>query len=117
MKAIIDLAKRGNVFETAAAQYAIAEPGVSADYRLHFESARALFAELTPARIELLDTLRSMGPCSVHALARAAQRNYSNVHTDTAALERLRLVQRHENDAVFVPFEMVEIRLALPTAA
>ena len=117
MKAIIDLAKRGAGHDTAMAQYAAAQQGTEPDYRLHFESARALFAELTPARIELLDTLRSMGPCSVYALARAAQRNYSNVHTDTAALERLGLVQRDDDGAVFVPFEVVEIRLALSTAA
>jgi predicted transcriptional regulator len=117
MKAIIDLAKSGTVFKTAATQYAVSEPGVSADYRLHFESAKTLFTELTPARIELLDTLRGMGPCSVYALARAAQRNYSNVHTDTAALERLGLVQRDENESVFVPFDLVEIRLSLSTAA
>lgn len=118
MKAIIDLAKRNTVFETAAAQYAqTRKRGASPDYRLHFESARALFAELTPARIELLDTLHGTGPCSVYALARAAQRNYSNVHTDIAALERLELVRRNANDAVFVPFDSVEIRLALSTAA
>jgi len=117
MKAIIDLAKRGTVFETAAAQYAAAENGSSTDFRLHFESARALFAELTPARIELLETLRQAGPCSVYALARTAQRNYSNVHADVAALEGLGLVQRDDNDAVLVPFEVVEIRLALHSAA
>ena len=117
MKAIIDLARRGTIFETAAAQYAIAEAGGEIDYRLHFESARALFSELTPARIELLDTLKSIGPCSVYALARAAKRNYSNVHTDVAALVRLGLVKRDENDAVLVPFDVVEIRLALSSAA
>lgn len=117
MKAIIDLAKRGTAHETALAQFAAAEQGLEPDYRLHFESARTLFAELTPARIELLDTLKRMGACSIYGLARAAQRNYSNVHTDVSALERLGLVQRDENDAVLVPFDVVEIRLALSTAA
>lgn len=117
MKAIIDLAKRGTGHETALAQLAASERGVEPDYRLHFESARTLFAELTPARLELLDTLKRTGPCSIYALARAAQRNYSNVHTDTAALERLGLIERDGNDAVFVPFDAVEIRLALSTAA
>lgn len=117
MKAIIDLAKRGTGFETAAAQLANFEQGMEPDYRLHFESARVLFAELTPARLELLDTLKRTGPCSIYALARAAQRNYSNVHSDTAALERLGLIERNEDDAVFVPFDAVEIRLALSTAA
>lgn len=117
MKAIIDLAKHGSVFETAATQYDLAEKGVSPDYRLHFESARALFTELTPARIDLLETLHSIGACSIYSLARTAQRNYSNVHTDVAALEQLGLVQRKDDDTVFVPFDAVEIRLSLSSAA
>lgn len=117
MKAIIDLARRGMVFETAAAQYAVAGKGVAPDYRLHFESARALFAELTPARLELIDTLSSLGPSSVYALAKEAQRNYSNVHSDVAVLERLGLVQRNKEDAVFVPFTAIEIRLELSRVA
>ena len=44
MKAIIDLAPRGTAFKTAAAQLGDAERGASTDYRLHFESARALFS-------------------------------------------------------------------------
>jgi len=32
-----------------------------------------LFSELTPARLELLDTLRRVGPCSVYALAKTAE--------------------------------------------
>jgi hypothetical protein len=52
--------------------------GKSIDYHLGFESARVLFSELTPARIDLLDTLRRMGPSSMDALAKVAGRNYSN---------------------------------------
>lgn len=114
MKAIIDLAPRGSVFATAAEQLA---EGVEPDFRLHFQSARALFSELTPARIELLDTLRRQGPCSIYALAKAAARNYSNVHGDIAALETLGLVARDAGDNVIVPFESVEIRLCLADAA
>jgi len=36
-----------------------------------------LFSELTPARLDLLNTLRGMGPASVYALAETATRNYS----------------------------------------
>ena len=117
MKAIIDLAPRGSAFTTAASQLRVAEYGGNADFRLHFESARALFSALTPARIELLDSLRKIGPCSVYALAGAAQRNYSNVHGDVAALEELGLVARTEQGTVHVPFESVEIHLALADAA
>lgn len=113
MKAIIDLARRGTVFETAAQQLAADR---ASDYRLHFESARALFTQLTPARIELLDTLRHLGLCSVYALAKTAGRNYSNVHTDVAALEKLGLVERNQDDTIRLPFGTVEIRLGFGTA-
>lgn len=115
MKAVIEIAPRGSVFKTARKQLKAAEvrPGFGADYHLSFESARALFAELTPARIDLLEALRRHGPCSVYALAREVERNYSNVHTDIGKLEEHRLVQRTPEDLVFMPYEAVEIHLAL----
>ena len=82
-----------------------------------FESARALFAELTPARLDLLDTLRRTGPSSVNALAKVAERNYSNVHTDLASPEQLGLIDRTEDGMVSVPFDAVEIRFPLPQVA
>ena len=96
---------------------ATSRQGKPVDYRLSFESARALFADLTPARIDLLETLRQSGPCSVYALAKAAGRNYSNVHTDIARLEELGLVERDTDDAVFVPYESVEILVPLARVA
>src|SRR5882724_10531737 len=110
MKAIIEVTRRGSIFRTAARQLANARQGRAPDYRLSFESARSLFAELTPARLDLLHTLRRVGPCSVYALAKAAERNYSNVHTDIARLEVLGLVERTEEGTVSVPYESVEIR-------
>ena len=114
MKAIIELGKKGSVFSMARAQIAA---GREPDFHLFFESARTLFATLTPARIDLLETLRKVGPCSVNALAKAAGRNYSNVHTDVAKLEELGLVERADDESVFVPYEEIDIRLALPLAA
>jgi predicted transcriptional regulator len=84
---------------------------------LSFESARTLFSELTPARVDLLGTLRRAGPCSVSALAKAAQRNYSNVHTDVTRLEELGLIERTKDGLVSVPYESVEIVLPLAQAA
>jgi len=117
MKAIIEVSRRDSVFRTAAEQLAGARQGRSPHFRLSFESARSLFAELTPARLDLLDTLRRLGPCSVYALAKAAARNYSNVHTDVARLIELGLVERGDDGAVSVPFESVEIRVALARVA
>ena len=114
MKAIIEVAAPNSIFDAALADLAA---GGDADYHLTFESARALFAEITPARLDLLGVLRRVGPCSVYALAKAAGRNYSNVHTDVAKLAELNLIDRTDDDAVCVPFEEVEIRLALAQAA
>jgi predicted transcriptional regulator len=115
MKAIIDIAPRNSVFDLARAELRKANTRnqKSADYHLSFESARTLFSELTPARIDLLEALRRIGPSSVYALAKSVQRNYSNVHTDINKLQEHGLVERNPEDAVFVPFEAVEIRLEL----
>jgi predicted transcriptional regulator len=115
VKAVIEIAPRGSVFQTARKQVKAAESRArfGADYHLSFESARALFSELTPARIDLLEALRRCGPCSVYALAKGVERNYSNVHTDVGKLEEHGLVKRTPEDTVFVPFESVEIHLAL----
>ncbi|MDE2396420.1 MAG: MarR family transcriptional regulator [Burkholderiales bacterium] len=117
MKAVIEVARRGSAIRIARAQIAGAHRGKSPDFHLSFESARSLFADLTPARLDLLDTLRKLGPCSVYALARAADRNYSNVHTDVSRLEELGLIERSEQDAIFVPFDSVEILLPLAQVA
>jgi predicted transcriptional regulator len=114
MKAIIELGQKGNIFAIARRQLAAGE---APDYHLSFESARMLFAELTPARIDLIDTLRRAGPSSVYALAKVAARNYSNVHTDVARLLELGLIERREDETVFVPFDEIDIRLPLATAA
>jgi predicted transcriptional regulator len=117
MKAIIEVSRRGSIFDAAAQQVAAARTGRSPDFRLSFESARALFSELTPARLDLLDTLRRAGPCSVYAVAKAAGRNYSNVHTDIARLEELGLVERADDGNVSVPFDAVEILVPLAQVA
>jgi len=72
MKAIIKVARKGSIFAAVARQIAGARDGRTPDFYLSFESARALFAELTPARLDLLDTRRRIGPRSVSVLATVA---------------------------------------------
>ncbi len=117
MKAIVEVAKRGSAIRSARKQLVAARKGHSPDFHLSFESARTLFSELTPARLDLLDTLRRVGPCSVYGLAKAAERNYSNVHTDVGRLEELGLVERTEAGEVSVPFDAVEILVPLAQVA
>ena len=117
MKAIIEVARKGSAVRTAREQLVAARQGRTLDYRLSFESARSLFADLTPARLDLLDTLRKVGPCSVYALTKAAERNYSNVHTDVSRLEELGLIERNEDGTVSVPYDALEILLPLAQVA
>ena len=114
MKAIVEVAQPGNIFDEVLEDFS--NDG-SDDFHLSFESARLMFTELTPARLDLLNTLRKVGPCSVYALAKAADRNYSNVHSDVARLLDLGLVERKDDEAVFVPFDDVELHFHLAHAA
>ncbi|MEB3292803.1 MAG: hypothetical protein VKJ24_06560 [Synechococcales bacterium] len=118
MKAIIELHRQGSIFEAVQQQLADAQiEKKPIDYHLGFDSARALFSDLTPARIDLLNTLRSIGSSSIYALAKTADRNYSNVHTDVSRLVELGLIERSEDGMVSVPFEAIEIRFPLAQAA
>ena len=114
MKAIIDVSTRGSIFTSSLDDLAA---GGNADYHLSFESARQLFSEITPARLDLLDTMRKAGPSSIYALAKAAGRNYSNVHGDIARLLELGLIERTEDERVTVPFDDVEVHFHLVDAA
>lgn len=117
MKAIIEVVKRGSAIRAARQQIKDVAAGNPLNFRLSFESAKSLFSELTPARLDLLDTLSQAGPCSVYALAKTADRHYSNVHTDVTRLEELGLIERTEEGQVSVPFEAVEIFMPLAKAA
>jgi predicted transcriptional regulator len=117
MKAIIELSHKGSIFGAVKQQLVETSQGQPIDYHLGFESARALFSDLTPARLDLLDTLRRMGPSSVYALAKTADRNYSNVHTDVARLLELGLIERSEDGMISVPFDAIEIRFPLAQVA
>jgi predicted transcriptional regulator len=117
MKAIIEVAQRNSAIQNARQQLAAARQGQAPDYQLSFESAKTLFTELTPARLDLLDTLSKLGTCSIYALAKAAQRNYSNVHTDVTQLEALGLIERNDAQQIFTPYDGVEIRMPLAKTA
>lgn len=117
MKALIEVGVRGSVFSAAREQMASSQTGESPDFLLRFESAKSLFSELTAARMDLLDVLKQTGACSVYALAKAAQRNYSNIHADVKRLIEIGLIIRDENGEVSVPFSAVEIRFPLQKAA
>ena len=114
MKAIIEISQRGAVKARALSAARTLDRGgrASGDYHLGFETAAKLFAELTPARMALLESLKALGPVSIYALAKHTRRNYSNVHRDCAALEGHGLIEKDAENRVFVPWSEVRINVA-----
>jgi len=119
MKAIIELAdKNYDPALEAAKQFDAGKNLAQADYYLRFENTQLMFSHLTAARLELLENLRKIGACSIYALAKAAGRNYSNVHRDIKTLEALNLIERTANEQIYTPFAAIDIRLQFePLAA
>ena len=114
MKAIIEIASNNDMHRRAmaAARAQAGSHAQSTDFRLGFESAAQVFAELTVERLRALETLRQEGTQSIYALAKTLGRNYSNVHSDVQRLMALGLVERGEN-GVSAPFDELEIHVPL----
>jgi predicted transcriptional regulator len=115
-RAIIEIPGPSASFGQALAIAARADAGEwlpEIDYHLGFADAAHLFGELTPVRFALVDALACLGPVSIRALAKHLERNDSTVQRDVTALLDLRLLVRDDAGVLSVPWDAVEIRLAL----
>jgi predicted transcriptional regulator len=88
------------------------EPG------LYFESVEELRRVLTEKRLELLLAIARERPASVHELAGLLGRDYKNVSTDIALLERLGLVsletrKKGRAQAPTVPYDEIQVTIDL----
>jgi len=92
-----------------------AESGKTTDVEVHlnFEDLETLVSVLTTKRLELLKALRRQGPMSVRALSKALDRDYRNVHVDTAGLEAVDLIQRGDDGLVFSAWDVIDAQLRL----
>jgi len=115
MKAIIELTswKTSQARALRAAKKADAGKPVKADYHLDFDSMTSLFSDITPARMQVIEISKHLGPLSVYALAKAIGRNYSNVHRDVGKLLELELMARNESGKVYVPWKDVVLNVSL----
>jgi predicted transcriptional regulator len=84
-----------------------------ADYRLNFASPEQLFAELTPARLRLLDTLKATGPLSIQALAKRLGQGDDSVRKDLDKLLEHDLIEQDAEGRVFVPWDAIRLDLTL----
>ena len=113
MKVIIEITKRGSAIRAARQQIQESSTGNPVDFRLFFESAHSLFNELTPTRLDLLDTLSKIGLCNLEELATSTEKSYSSIENDVTRLEEIGLIERTEEGKIFVPFEAIEILMPL----
>ncbi len=74
---------------------------------LSLEDLPLLLRTLTPARWELVDRLREVGPASIYQLARLLDRDYKNVHTDVSALVRIGLIEKEAGGRVGVAWDVI----------
>jgi predicted transcriptional regulator len=79
---------------------------------LAFESWDALARVLTAKRMELLRYVRRNNVTSIRALAKALQRDYSNVHADVQALSGAGLLDATAH-GVRADYDAIETRIAI----
>jgi predicted transcriptional regulator len=90
-----------------------AERGESVHERhLAFESWDALARVMTGKRMELLHYVRRHKVGSVHALAKALGRDYSNVHADVQARAAAGLLDTADG-GVQADYDVIETRIAI----
>jgi predicted transcriptional regulator len=85
---------------------------------LYFESVDELRRILTAKRLELLLAIARDRPASVHKLAGLVKRDYKNISTDVALLERLGLVslerlKKGRAQAPTVPYDEIRVTIDL----
>jgi len=79
---------------------------------LAFESWDALAHVLTGKRMELLRHVRRHKVASVRALAKALERDYSNVHADVQALTAAGLLDTTDG-GIRADYDAIETRIAI----
>ena len=106
------LARFGKAMTAARAGRAL-EPYAGIGFR-----TMAQFGEVfTPKRWELVEALKTSGPLSIYALAKRLNRHYRNVHKDVTALMQWTVIEKNDAGRVFVPWDEIDVRWPLQTAA
>ena len=86
---------------------------VEPEIRLTYTDLETMVRVLTPKRLELLRGLRQGGAMSVRALSKRLGRDYKNVHTDVADLEKEGLISRTEDGLVEMLWDEIDARYRL----
>lgn len=79
--------------------------------RAYIAEAATLTKVLSEKRIVLLRCLRQRPHLSIRALAKALQRDYSNVHADVTLLKRVGLIE--DSNGLVVPYVRIRLDIEL----
>lgn len=83
--------------------------------KITFQDQRLLFKTLTPKRFALLKYIHEQDGVSMRAVAKALDRDYSNVHNDVKILHQLGLITKDETSHLcYVPWDVIVTEIALP---
>lgn len=84
--------------------------------RIVFRDWAAVYATLTPKRMELLAQLHAAPAAGVRPLARLLERDVKRVHKDVVALEELGLISRSETGAITIDVEEIQSIIRIGSA-
>lgn len=84
-----------------------------------FSSVENMLSLFTLKRWELIETLRNSGEMSINGLAKELKRNYKNVHTDVMMFIEWGVVNKNEQNLVYVPYNefIFDVKLSEKKAA
>ncbi|MBI1285841.1 MAG: HTH domain-containing protein [Thiobacillus sp.] len=82
-----------------------------------FENMAQFGEVFSPKRWELVEALKSTGPLTIYALAKRLNRHYRNVHKDVSILSDWLVISKDESGKVFVPWDEIDVRMALAKQA
>ena len=82
-----------------------------------FENMAQFGEVFSPKRWELVESLKAWGPLTVYALAKRLNRHYRNVHKDVGILAEWMVISKDESGKVFVPWDEIDVRMALTKQA
>lgn len=85
--------------------------------RISFATPELLWKVLTAERLEILKAMTGAGSLGIRELSRRVGRDVKAVHDDVMALVKAGLIDRVEGGKVLFPYDRVEVRFDLSTAA
>lgn len=83
---------------------------------VYFASLEAFRKAITPKRMQLLHTIRSEEPSSLHELAKLLNRDIKNVSDDVIFLEQIGLIERKRYDNKTAPrsaYDEMQVKIAI----